>query len=256
MNSQRTILRNATFGSFTISDVAYSGGMILGSHAHATARFCAVLSGEYREELDGRQLHCTPGTVTFRPAGVMHANRFAAETRCLTIEPASSRCDDLLTRLHFTRNDRAFALATQIERELANPDAASELIIEGLLLQFAGVHARSNAAGHVPPWLVNVRRRLATTHRASLRELANECDVHPSYLATAFRRAFGCTIGEFRRQRRIDDAVAALSRRDLPLAQIALSCGFSDQSHFSREFKRAVGVTPAAFRRQQPRSKS
>jgi AraC family transcriptional regulator len=252
MNAQRTILRTATFGSFTITDVTYAGGLTLGSHAHARARFCAVMTGEYREESDGQQLHCTPGTVTFRPAGLMHANRFIGETRCLTIEPATS----LLTGLHLTRNDRAFALTTQIERELACPDAASPLIIEGLLLQLVGIHARSHAATVVPPWLDHVRRRLATTHRGTLRQLADECGVHPSYLATAFRRTFGCTIGELRRQRRIDDAIAALNRRDLPLAQVALSCGFTDQSHFSREFKRAVGMTPAAYRREQLRSKS
>lgn len=252
MNAQRTILRTARFGSFTITDVTYAGGLTLGRHAHTTARFCAVMTGEYREESDGEQFHCTPGTVTFRPAGVIHANRFVGETRCLTIEPATP----FLTGLHRTRNDRAFALATQIERELARPDAASPLIVEGLLLQLTGVHARSRAASDVPPWLERVRRRLAATHRATLRQLADECGVHPSYLATLFRRTFGCTVGEFRRQRRIDDAVDALTRRDLPLAQVALSCGFTDQSHLSREFKRAIGMTPAAYRREQTRSKS
>jgi len=252
MNPHRTILRTATFGSFTITDVTYAGGLTLGRHAHSTARFCAVMAGEYREESDGQHLLCTPGTVTFRPAGVMHANRFIGETRCLTIEPATS----LLTGLHLTRHDRAFALAKQIERELARPDAASPLIVEGLLLQFAGVHARSYAASDVPPWLERVRRRLATAHRATLRQLADDCGVHPSYLSTAFRRTFGCTVGEFRRQRRIDDAVDALNRGGLPLAQVAVACGFTDQSHFSREFKRAVGMTPAAYRREQVRSKS
>jgi AraC-like DNA-binding protein len=39
-----------------------------------------------------------------------------------------------------------------------------------------------------------------------------------------------------------------LLKRDLPLAEIAISCGFYDQSHFSRAFKRRFGLSPARFR--------
>jgi AraC-like DNA-binding protein len=41
-----------------------------------------------------------------------------------------------------------------------------------------------------------------------------------------------------------------LIRSREPLAQIALRCGLSDQSHFTRVFRRLVGVTPGAWRRQ------
>jgi len=44
-------------------------------------------------------------------------------------------------------------------------------------------------------------------------------------------------------------ACQELTAGDAPLAEVALRAGFADQSHFTREFRRHVGVTPAAFRR-------
>jgi len=254
MTTERTVLRSMTAGSFTISEVAYAPGAILGKHAHATARFCAVLAGEYRETHLGRQLHCTTGTTTFRPAGTIHTNEFIRETRCLMIESDAPR-GELPGEARAARHGCAFAIATQIQREMSHPDSMSSLIIEGLLLQLIGVHVRAAASAVVPAWLSDVRERAASGTRVSLRGLALSCGMHPSYLATAFRRAFGCSIGEFQRARRIEAAIDGLRRSDLPLAQLALSCGFTDQSHFSRVFKRAIGVTPAAFRRENARTK-
>jgi AraC family transcriptional regulator len=84
--------------------------------------------------------------------------------------------------------------------------------------------------------------------------------VHPGYLASAFRRHFGCTIGEFVRRQRIALACRALTDGDAPLADVAIEAGFADQSHFTRTFKRQLGMTPAAYRktttRRADRSKS
>jgi AraC family transcriptional regulator len=51
--------------------------------------------------------------------------------------------------------------------------------------------------------------------------------------------------------RRLEKAQELLGGTDLPLAEIALATGFSDQSHFSRRFRDHLGTTPSAFRRAQ-----
>ena len=49
-------------------------------------------------------------------------------------------------------------------------------------------------------------------------------------------------------RKRIARAKALLSRGEQPVIEIALQCGFSDQSHFSKTFRQVVGVTPSEFR--------
>jgi PAS domain S-box-containing protein len=64
------------------------------------------------------------------------------------------------------------------------------------------------------------------------------------------RALFHVTAGQYLVKVRIDAACLRLSGSDEPIAQIALSCGYSDQSAFSRQFKQAVGISPLAYRKK------
>ncbi len=64
------------------------------------------------------------------------------------------------------------------------------------------------------------------------------------------RGLFHLTAGQYLVKVRIDAACQRLSTTDEPIAQIALSCGYSDQSAFSRQFKQAVGISPLAYRKK------
>ena len=80
-------------------------------------------------------------------------------------------------------------------------------------------------------------------------ELARKAGLHPVYFARAFRRAFGCSPGDYLRQRRIDLAIAGLCGGTRPLAEVAGDCGFADQSHMSHSLQRAIGLSPLQLRR-------
>ncbi len=67
-------------------------------------------------------------------------------------------------------------------------------------------------------------------------------------LFRAFKRAYGLTPEDFRRQLRVERARALLARSET-LAAIAADAGFADQSHMTREFYRLLGLTPGAYRR-------
>jgi AraC family transcriptional regulator len=82
-----------------------------------------------------------------------------------------------------------------------------------------------------------------------LADLAGECGLSVSHFTRAFRKSFGMSPYRWLLERRIDRAKSLLATGDLPLADIALQAGFSDQTTFTRAFGRIVGDSPARWRR-------
>ena len=132
-------------------------------------------------------------------------------------------------------------------------DNVSALAIEGLFLEMLAEASRCsrNIAEHrLPRWLKQVKESIdvSFSHHLTIAAMAKTVGVHPVHLATAFRKHYRCTIGEYIRQRRVEYASRQLSQSDAPLVEIALAAGFSDQSHFSKTFKLFTGLSPARFR--------
>jgi AraC family transcriptional regulator len=114
----------------------------------------------------------------------------------------------------------------------------------------------ANVAAARRPWLSDVEVRLREQFREkapSLEELARAAGVHPVHLARSFRARTGSTVGEFVRRLRINWAMAQLLATDMPLAELSVEAGFSDQSHFTRLFRATLGETPARYRRRHGR---
>jgi AraC-like DNA-binding protein len=82
----------------------------------------------------------------------------------------------------------------------------------------------------------------------SLAELARVAGLSRFELIRRFRQQNGLTPHAFQRDRRIDRARAMLGE-GVPAAAVAAACGFADQPHLSRVFKRLVGVAPGAYAR-------
>jgi AraC family transcriptional regulator len=82
-----------------------------------------------------------------------------------------------------------------------------------------------------------------------LQQVAWVCDLSLSHFARAFRQTYGKPPYRWLIERRIDKARDLLMNTRLPLSDIAVRCGFSDQSGFNRSFKRMYGSTPGIWRR-------
>jgi AraC family transcriptional regulator len=70
------------------------------------------------------------------------------------------------------------------------------------------------------------------------------------HFSRMFRKSTGQTPHGFILRKRVDRAKDLLRRQKLPLAEIALTCGFADQSHFTTSFRKATGQTPLGWRRE------
>ena len=84
----------------------------------------------------------------------------------------------------------------------------------------------------------------------SLEAIAETCGLSPRHFARAFRESVGCTPHRWMVEARISTAKAMIEA-GRGLAETALACGFFDQSHLTRVFKREEGVSPAAWRRRR-----
>jgi AraC family transcriptional regulator len=81
------------------------------------------------------------------------------------------------------------------------------------------------------------------------RELANLFSFSKSHFSRAFKRTFGVPPMTYVFARRVERAKLMLTGTRDQLTDIALSCGFADQSHLTRAFRRVVGMSPGLWRR-------
>ncbi|OQP57077.1 AraC family transcriptional regulator [Niastella vici] len=85
----------------------------------------------------------------------------------------------------------------------------------------------------------------------SLKELSKGLDINPSYLSREFSRYFeNMSFGEYIRKQRIEKAIALMKQPSYSLTEIAYLTGFSDQSHFTRIFKKHTGQNPSVYRKK------
>lgn len=84
-----------------------------------------------------------------------------------------------------------------------------------------------------------------------LEDLARVAGFSPYYFARCFKNSVGTTPHQYVIACRIERAQQLLSRTWMSLTEVANECGFADQSHLTRHFKRALGVTPAVLRSEK-----
>ncbi len=94
----------------------------------------------------------------------------------------------------------------------------------------------------------HVRERLGT--RLMVGELAALVRLSLSHFHRRFKVTFGEPPALYIMRQRMRLAQALLIKTGAPLSHVALECGLCDQAHFSRAFRRNVGISPRVFRRQ------
>jgi AraC family transcriptional regulator len=253
------VLRMREVAGFRLFEVEYRAGLELQPHFHPQGHLIYVLTGSYSETCATGPVELGPKSLRYLPPGHKHGNHFSRGARCVVIEIAPA----VLARVNQSTNTLERAgeiegpvsswLAERLCDEFQRPMESGGLALEGMLLELTAEAARrvgQGVAKIVPEWLKNARRHLESNclRSVSLAEIARVSGMHRVHVSREFRKHFGTTIGEFLRNLRVEHARRLLKSTTQTLTDIALDCGFADQSHFSATFRRLTGLTPAVFR--------
>jgi AraC family transcriptional regulator len=121
-------------------------------------------------------------------------------------------------------------------------------------LQSVTKESQQEVAGALSAWraqrvAAHIESHLSATIR--VRDLAHLVGLSNSYFCHAFKRRYGLTVHVYVTCRRIETAQRLMLTTTESLSEIALSCGMSDQAHFTRAFRRIVGETPNRWRQSR-----
>ncbi len=196
-------------GVSSFFETRHVAGTSMAYHRHDLPYVTVVLEGSYIEVSDDRPQTYQPGAVIVHSAHEEHADHFRTATRCLNMK---------LLLPHDVRVGPVGLVDTSKDAQR-------------------------------PAWLDEVIRFDEWVEAVPLQEIAKRCGVHPTHFSREFRRHVGTTPSDHRRRARVELASKLLLQTDRTLAQVAIACGFTDQSHLNRAFAIELGMSPGQYRR-------
>ena len=157
--------------------------------------------------------------------------------------------DELLSR-GMILYDALYSWARYLQKE-----KHTQQPFESLLLNvFNKILKTKQGSGKKTPAWAQELKEIIQDHidtNISLKEISKGLDINPSYLSREFSKYFeDLSFGEYIRKQRIEKAVELMQSSLYSLTEIAYLTGFSDQSHFTRIFKKHTGQNPSAYRKK------
>jgi AraC family transcriptional regulator len=155
-----------------------------------------------------------------------------------------------------------YGLANALLDHVEHANERSALFIDHIALAFCAHVMRAYGDVAVPddltpgglsPWQLRRVLDFLSAHLSddpTVAELARECGLSSGYFSRAFRQTTGVTPHQWLIGKRVERARQLLLGNGLGLADIALVCGFVDQSHFSRVFAKFEGDSPGRWRQR------
>jgi AraC-like DNA-binding protein len=232
-------------------------------HWHEEFHACAITGGGGFTECGGVAHETPTGSMFFLPPGEVHSNR-AYEHGCsyTNVYISQSQVQAAMQRLTGSETVPDFPVLifdsgihlSFLELCRVLEHSRSRLHRETAFLEFfasltSRFRLRSQFKPERHPDAIRTVREYLDAHfdrEIGLDELSRLTNLSPFYLNRTFGRELGIPPHAYQIQVRISRAKALLRQR-MPIADVAFRTGFSDQSHFTRFFKKNVGVTPGEF---------
>ena len=229
------------------------------AHRHAHHQLVLPLEGALTLSMGGRDLTAAGLSGVLVPGDTRHAFAALDRNRFVVIDVPPASMEALGAAPWFERiAGGPIALDAAAARLVRT--AADELDGGGsvaLRRQWAGLLVLTLAErGERGPARVPEKLRRALrfiedhAHEPlTVADVAARAELSPGHLHHLFRTVLGTTVQERIAELRLARATDLLSRTDLGIAEIAIRCGYADQSCLTRSLRRRRGVTPAALRR-------
>jgi AraC-like DNA-binding protein len=241
--------------------IAWPAGRAMDRHRHAWFQVIHVLEGELEIDWgDGWRAH-RAGDVHVLPPGSEHRLRTRAGHRQFGVNCTAARDErGVLAALLDAFPRPATVRLPGREPALVEISAAIGGVLpeDGLRLHVAldryalALLARAPGGAHEPL----ARRLLAYLHAHRDRPIAvaaaaRSLDVGRSTVQQLCRRAFGCGLAHAHERLRLAEAARLLAESEIAVGDCAAACGYADLFHFSRAFRRVIGLSPSGFRRSR-----
>lgn len=235
---------------------------------HALTFYLGVRVGDIAFESDRlRAQHWGPYTLLYRPPGADFVHNCIHAADIIEVhfdDSALAHLDGLTGRTFEPGLGRTAPQLAPLSKSLTalvyGPDGEDPLAVDSSAYEFLA--GASEAFPGTPSTSSNCGRRLDPVRlartldcvearleqRLALADLAAEAGLNLHYFAKAFKATTGSTPHQHITSRRVSRARTLLEAEGEDIADIALACGFSSQSHLTEQFRRQVGVTPRRYR--------
>jgi len=235
--------------------VFYPPGARMKMHRHDMAQFSVLLSGQARETTRHGDFNSRAMLMEFKPVNFSHANEFGPDGALLlsiNINP-----DNFCLRDFFHTQEWRLSPGADVRQEwalLARKIAAggntNEVEMETITADLLAALMQSEDkpdASQPPGWLRRAHDAIIETDDC-IEAIARDVGVHRVHLSRSFRRYFGCSIIERRRQARLSLAIRHLAQHGALASAASYAAGFADQSHLTRTMQQQTGLTPKTLR--------
>jgi len=249
----------ADFDGILLSETIYSAGFTSNWHFHENPYFTFILNGGSIEERKKLSNECVPGQLLFYYWQIPHRNsNYQPSSRNFNIEFDKHWLNELgvtVTGINdvFLLDDiNSKLMLLKIFKEYRQIDICSEIAIQSTGLKLlSSISKKEKEEKYLPGWVKPLAELLndCCDKNYSLRELSALLHIHPITISKNFPKFFNCTLGEYMRRTKICRSLSLVKKPDLSLTDVAYSCGFADQSHFTRVFKQMTGFLPGQYKR-------